>query len=148
MLYTSQVFTDLEEKRVNAANELKELINHYEEASMPEIMSTSSKIFQDLRDCTKADERVIYPHVCEKAKRTELLECTKELHVDILNALDELLFIHVDEPNNDYIDRLRELYTLVQSELYRTHNVVYPLAQNVLDRHEMKEIESELEQIA
>jgi hypothetical protein len=139
-----EVFGFLKEKMDFAITELRHMIQNYDRLEDTDLMDQSSVIFDNIRSCMKIDANLLYPRVQYDPEFADELALSHRLHEDINYILDHSIMIHVDEPFDEYLNRMRSLLHLM--EKYRQHDfdTLFPYIDRRLDDEERREIESHL----
>lgn len=106
-------------------------------------IKTSKQIFDLIRRLIQMDIDVIYPQATDIPNLTVNIPDIKQRHQKIEDHIEKILMIHVDEPEDMYINEmicLRELLTPLESEDIHT---LTALEQNLSD-HDKSRLHQQL----
>ncbi len=113
-------------------------------------MARSAKLFTTIRNYLMVDERLLLPKLEDSVsnkKDTQILNSTRAIQKKIIATLDSLVFIHVDEPNDEYLQHLKDLQAQINEEQNNTVESVYPMACDTLSDEEQAELKREAQKL-
>jgi hypothetical protein len=98
-----------------AQKELKSVIQLYDTMNDDVRMSNSKKIFYEILGYIQIQSVIIFPLMEKDTTTVESITRSKELHESIRDTIEKATMLHVDEPDHEYLNRLRALDLLVNS---------------------------------
>src|SRR6478609_2794157 len=98
-----------------AQKELKSVIELYDSLNDDIRMSNSKKIFYEILGYVQIQTVIIFPMMEKDSTNLESVQRSKELHQSIRDTIEKATMLHVDEPDHEYLNRLRALDLLVDS---------------------------------
>ena|GEM_PF-2766460 len=98
-----------------AQKELKSVIQVYDDINDDVRMSNSKRIFYEILSYIQIQNVIIFPLMGKDTRSAESIQRSQELHQSIRDCIDRATMLHVDEPDHEYLNRLRALELLVDS---------------------------------
>ena len=98
-----------------AHKELKSVIELYDTMNDDVRMSNSKKIFYEILGYIQIQTVIIFPLMEKDTTTVESITRSRELHQSIRDTIEKATMLHVDEPDHEYLNRLRALDLLVNS---------------------------------
>jgi len=109
-----------------AQKELKSVIELYDGLNDDVRMSNSKKIFYEILGYIQIQSVIIFPLMEKDTTTVESITRSKELHQSIRDTIEKATMLHVDEPDHEYLNRLRALDLLVNSLVEHDNEMLLP----------------------
>ncbi len=136
-------YLDLDHRRID--QQLRSLIEHYDQWPIREVFDKSVRIFDEIRHHFERQESLLCASIRGMPDAEKLMnECLLD-RKNIQAEIDSLLMSHVDDA--DFKDELRALLTKIDKHIQLSHETLYVKLQECLSPEALLDLEGEFEQM-
>jgi hypothetical protein len=139
-------FETLSNEQATVLAELNTFIEEYAQWDDNERMARSSFIFDLVRLNMRKKLNLLYPQFQHEQGLISDLARAADNYSDVEDVLEGLVMIHVDEPNNKYIERIVHLRDVLQENYRLESERILPVIAGLISPEVVLELERETTQ--